>query len=106
MVCADPNGRKGVFRPIRRARIPCTLGLWKSRPESGNGSPSRLFDGFEQAGDLFVELSAFLSQLFHFLDGVDHRRMVLAAETAANLGQRRVRERFTEIHRDLARHGD
>ena len=47
--------------------------------------PSKLLDRFQQVGHQAVEISVLLAHLLDFLDRVNHRRVVLAAEAAAEL---------------------
>src|SRR5947209_9952904 len=69
--------------------------LWKTQalPES-----------FEEIADQAVEIRVGLSEIFDLPNRMNHRRMMLSAETAADLGQRRVRQRLAQIHGDLPRH--
>src|SRR5689334_11926654 len=65
-----------------------------------------LVESFEKTTHQGVEIPVLATQIVDLADGMNHRRMVLAAETASDFRQRRVRQRFTEIHRDLPRHRD
>src|SRR5690348_17344435 len=99
----------GVFRPMHSVNKASTLTLLKSAfLTTGYRLPAtgRLLYLRRQVIDLFVEIAALLAHLFDFFDRVNHRRVMFAAETAADLRQRRVRQRFAEIHRHLPRHRD
>src|SRR5262249_18970195 len=61
---------------------------------------------FEKVIHQAVEIRIALAEVFNLANRVNHRRVMFAAEAAPDLGQRRVRERFAQIHRDLARHRD
>src|SRR5256885_2579082 len=69
--------------------------LWKT-PRSS--------ESFKKITDQVVEISVSFPQILDLPDRVNHGRMMLSSEAAADLGQRRVRQRFTQIHRDLPRH--
>src|SRR5262249_46034894 len=56
--------------------------------------------------DQTVEGRVLLPHVLNFSNGVNHRRVVLAAKAAADLRQRGARERLAEIHRDLSWHRD
>src|SRR6202011_1087106 len=74
---------------------------WKTPEQSES-----LAESLQEIVNLAVEIRGPLPELLDLPDRVDHGRVVLAAEAAADLGQRRMRQRFAEIHRYLARHGD
>src|SRR5262245_53253823 len=51
-----------------------------------------------------VELRVRLPEAVDLSDGVDHRRVVLAPELLAYLGQRGLGQRLRQVHRDLPGH--
>ena len=61
---------------------------------------------FQEAVDKGVETFVLLPERLHFLDRVDHGRMMFAAKASSDLGKRGVCERFAQIHGDLPRIGD
>ena len=58
----------------------------------------------QQIVDEAVEIAVSLPQLLHLTDGVDDGRMMLSTEAAPDLGERRARQRFAEIHCNLPWH--
>src|SRR3990172_12345963 len=74
---------------------------------AGNGD-----DGGSQGNPLgervdgLLELRVFLNEELQLGDSVDDRRVILAAEGAADVTERRVGELTREGHGDLAREGD
>ena len=60
----------------------------------------------KEIGHQAVEISVLFPHFFDLLDRVNHSRMVLSPKTASDLRQRRVRQRFTQIHRNLPRQRD
>ena len=69
-------------------------------------SRASAFELPRQQADVGVELGVARAQLLDLADGVDHRRVVAAAEAAADVGQRLGRQLLRQIHRHLARPGD
>ena len=55
---------------------------------------------------VLLEFGIFLEQALDLVDGVQDGGVVLAAEGAADLGERGVGELAGEVHRDLAGEGD
>src|SRR5687768_11136574 len=86
--------------------------LWETGPPSSStrGSGERLcrtadlLELLQKVGHEAVEIGIPFSQLFDFLDGVNHCRMVLSPETSADLRKRRMRQRLAQVHRNLAGH--
>ena len=62
-----------------------------------------LLERLKEISDEAVEISVGLPHLVDLLDRVNHRRMVLSPETTSDLRQRRMRQRFAQVHRDLSR---
>jgi hypothetical protein len=59
-----------------------------------------------QSRDGAVEVFVGAAHLFDLVDRVEHRRVMLAAELAADLRQRRGGELLHDVHRDLSRESD
>src|SRR5215813_13394033 len=68
------KGTKSLIRRAFATRAECRLGLALQHPA--------------QEFDVFGERRIGLGQLLDFFDGMNHRRVVAAAEFAADLGQR------------------
>src|SRR5689334_4483257 len=77
-----------------------------TRPQPACAKATVSAKSFEESRHQGVEIAVLFSELLDLADRVDDGRMVLAAEAAADLGQRRPRQRLAEIHRNLARHRD
>ena len=69
-----------------------------ARISASCGKPVSLLESFHKIANKVVEIQVLLAEVFDLTDRVNHRRMMLAAETAAYFRQRRVRQRLTEIH--------
>ena len=61
-------------------------------------SPECLKKGRDQR----VEIVILFSQIFDLLDRMDDRRVMLASEASADFRQRRIGQRFRQIHRNLS----
>src|SRR5579862_5296672 len=95
---------------VRTPPIPtssCVAGRISAEPLCTScGNRKFLPETFQEVVDNCVERMVALPQFLNLLDGVNHGRMMLAAEAPSDLGQRRVRELVTQIHGDLPRHHD
>src|SRR5438309_6862957 len=75
-------------------RRPSGRALWKT---------SFLPKSFEKIADQGVEFAVVFSLIFDLSNRVNDRRVMFAAKTAPDFGQRGVGQRLTQIHRNLTR---
>src|ERR1041385_3557190 len=66
-------------------------------------TPAESLERLKKICNQAVEIRVFFSQVLDLVDGVNDGGMVLSPKTAADLGKRCVRQRFTEVHRNLTR---
>src|ERR1017187_9477882 len=78
--------------------------LW--RPADNAKEPGKSAERLEQIVHQAVERRITLPESLYFLNRVDNRGMMFAAKAPANFRQRGVRQRLTQVHRDLPRHRD
>src|SRR3954468_14861518 len=79
---------------------------WSWVPAFAGMTRWSLASAFQLAGeqaDVRIELGVLGSELLDLADGVDHGRMVAAAEASADLRQRPRGQLLREVHRHLAR---
>src|SRR5205807_2351669 len=88
------NARRGAGRSGGKAG---------GRGRDGGGSQR---DPLDEPVHGLAELGIFLEEGLDLVDRVQDGRVVLAAEGAADLGERGVGELTREVHRDLPREGD
>src|SRR5438309_6619378 len=86
------KARKSLFPDARRT--PHRLSTMRRRPCCGKRRNIKelLAESLEEVVDLAVEIRVPLAEVLDLPDRVDHRRVMLAAEAAADLGQRRMRQ--------------
>ena len=63
-------------------------------------------DALDQPVDGLAELGISLHQPVDLVDAMEDGRVISAAERAADVGERGVREVTSEVHRDLSWEGD
>src|SRR4051812_25602507 len=79
-------GPRRIFQPPSAVRDPSAEPIARTcgkLPGRARSSTKRL----DEVVDKVVEIAVLLAQVLDLPDGVDHRRVVLAAEAAADLGQ-------------------
>src|SRR6266481_7646592 len=81
------------------SRAACTRASPRVTWKTLASSSERLHEAVDEP----VELGVALAHGVDLADGVDHRRMVLAPEPFADLGQARIGEGLGQVHGDLPR---
>ena len=113
---APRSSRSRVMTAVERGREPRNSRVdadpWRGGVEqrwqnvNRAGKVSELLKGIHQARDGAVQVFVGAAHLFDFVDRVQYRGVVLAAELAANFGKRCGSELLNDVHGHLPRKGD